>query len=151
MPAPDQTDTVAPEKLSIIVFSGTYEKIHYALVMASAAAAVDKPVTLFFTMEAIKAVIGDDNHPGWRTLPKHETSSKTGSVADRALAEKNIAQFEDLLDACKSLGVVFMVCEMGMKAMGISRENLRPDIPFDVGGVVTFLNDANQNGAMLFI
>ena len=39
-----------PEKLSIVVFSGDFDKIHYALVMASAAAAIDIPATLFFTM-----------------------------------------------------------------------------------------------------
>lgn len=151
MSAPDLTDKTSPEKLSIVVFSGTYEKVHYALVMASAAAAVDKSVTLFFTMEATKAVVGDKDHAGWRTLPKHETSSKSGSVADRKLGEKNIAQFEDLLAACIDLDVTFMVCEMGLKAMGLTREQLRHDIPFDVGGVVTFLNDADKDGAMLFI
>ena len=33
-------DDRAPEKLSIVVFSGEFDKVHYALVLASAAAAM---------------------------------------------------------------------------------------------------------------
>ena len=36
-----------PDKLSIIVFSGEFERIHYAFAMASAAADRTPPVTLF--------------------------------------------------------------------------------------------------------
>ena len=45
------------KKLSIILFSGDFDKIHYGLVTASAAAAINIPVTLFFTMAATKSLI----------------------------------------------------------------------------------------------
>jgi len=35
--------TVAAERLSLIVFSGDYDRVHYALAMASAALATDRP------------------------------------------------------------------------------------------------------------
>ena len=35
----------ATDKLSVIVFSGLFDKVHYALAMATAAAAVGRPVT----------------------------------------------------------------------------------------------------------
>ncbi len=148
---PDDEIGRPPKKLSIIVFSGTFEKAHYALVMASAAAAVDTPVTLFFTMDATRAVAGSEDHPGWRALPRDEIGQETGSVTDRKFGEKNVATFEELLEACKAMDVTFMVCEMGMRAMGLGREQLRPDIPFEVGGVVSFLNDARDDGSMIFI
>jgi peroxiredoxin family protein len=44
-----------------------------------------------------------------------------------------------------------MVCEMGLRAKGLSRQSLRDDLPIEEGGVVTFLNDASRAGAMLFI
>ena len=40
----------SPRKLSLVVFSGSFEKVHYALVMASAALASGREATLFFTM-----------------------------------------------------------------------------------------------------
>jgi peroxiredoxin family protein len=47
--------------------------------------------------------------------------------------------------------VRFLVCEMGLRAMDLERQALRDDVPVEAGGVVTFLNDASGDGAMLFI
>ena len=49
-----------PDKLSLIVFSGDYDRVHYALITASAAAATDRQVTLFFTMGATRALLDTD-------------------------------------------------------------------------------------------
>lgn len=136
----------APDKLSLIVFSGTFEKAHYALVMAAAAVATNRPVTLFFTMSAARAITND---PGWRGLPTE--SGATAKETDMDFQTKGVAGFDELLDACVSLGVTFMVCEMGLRALGVPPESLRNDIPIEQGGVVTFLADASKDGAMLFI
>ena len=44
-----------------------------------------------------------------------------------------------------------MVCEMGLRAIGMESAELRTDVPYQAGGIVTFLNDASADGAMLFI
>jgi peroxiredoxin family protein len=124
-----------PQKLSIVVFSGDHDRVHYALVMASAAAAIGRRVTLFFTMEATRALT-----PGWAD-PAMEASH----------ADKGIATFEELLAACVELDVTFMVCEMGRRAAGVDPEGFRDDVPIEEGGAVTFLNDASADGAMLFV
>jgi peroxiredoxin family protein len=153
---PNSTDG-RPERLSLIVYSGTFERVHYALVLASAAAAVGIPATLFFTMEACRALVepGDDGTPAWRRLPAGEGEDgerghTAGAVDDRYTAH-GVAGFDELLVACAELGVRFMVCEMGLRAKGLSRAALRDDLPIEEGGVVTFLNDASRAGAMLFI
>ena len=139
--------TERPEKLSIVVFSGAFDKVHYALVMASAAAAVDTPATLFFTMEACRALVPD----GWKAMPVGEAGATVGQEMDSDFGKKNIGQFEDLLSACAALGVRFIVCEMGLKAVGLTKADLRTDIEIDSAGVVTFLNDASPDGLSLFI
>lgn len=141
-----------PQKLSIVVFSGAFDKVHYALVMASAAAATDTPVTLFFTMEGARALLPADGtaQRPWRDLPT-EVPGRSGGDLDDAFKARNIADFETLLAACRELGVRFMVCEMGLKALDIERQNLRADLTYEIGGVVTFLNDAHQDGAVIFI
>ena len=141
-----------PDKLSIVVFSGEFDKVHYALVMASAAAATDTDVTLFFTMEGARAMLGPDQNgvPGWANQPT-TNAFETGAEMDKVLQERSVVEFEPLLHACTELGVRFMVCEMGLKALGLERNQLRDDVTFEIGGVVTFLNDASQDGAMLFI
>lgn len=152
---PENSDTPdaggEPDKLSLVVFSGTFEKVHYALVMASAAAAVNKPVTLFFTMAAARALLADRNGaPGWHGLAR-EPDGPPSVERDRQFARDGVATFDELLEACLAFGVRIMVCEMGLRAMGWSRADLRADLPVEEGGVVTFLADASRDGAMLFI
>ena len=134
---------MAPGKLSLIVFSGDYAKVHYALAAAAAAAAIDRPATLFFTMGAARALCAADGAPGWRALP--------GAGADAELRARGVAGFAELLDSCAELGVRFMVCEMGLRAAGIAPEALRRDLAIDVAGLVSFYNDADPGGAMLFV
>lgn len=141
-----------PAKLSIVVFAGQFDKVHYALVLASAAAAIDTPVTLFFTMEAVRCILkpGADGEHAWAS----QTTSmclETGGDMDAGFKENGVADFETLLAACRDLGARFMVCEMGLKAMGLKRSDIRTDIPIELGGVVTFLNDANKDGSVIFV
>ena len=138
--------TKAPDKLSIVVFSGDFERVHYALAMAAAAASQDRPTTLFFTMGAIHALAPrqDDGSFGWTAM--------AGALArDAEFAKCGVGGFEELFDACVSLDVRIMVCDMDLRAMGLTRDSLRRDFKYHSGGIVTFLNDASADGAMLFI
>ncbi|HEX9568129.1 MAG TPA: DsrE/DsrF/DrsH-like family protein [Rhodospirillales bacterium] len=145
-----------PDKLSVIVYSGAYDRVHYALVLAAAAAAIGRPVTLFFTMGACKALgrAGADGKPAWRKLPLSEgpgANKGTGGKRDDGYAKAGVATFEELLASCVQFGVKFMVCEMGLRAMGLEGKPLRDDVPVVEGGVVSFLNDASKDGAVIFI
>lgn len=139
-------DATRPDKVSIVVYSGDADKVHYALVMASAAAAVDTPTTLFFTMEACRALLPG----GWETMPL-STRDGDGASLDALHIERSIGRFEELLSACVSLNVRIIVCEMGLKAVGLTFESLRDDLNLEQAGVVTFLNDAEPSGLSLFI
>lgn len=125
----------SPDKLSLIIQSGDYDRVHYALVMASAALAVGKPVTLFFTMAATRALTA-----GWA-----DNSRETVFAAD------GLATFEELLAACSELDATFMVCELGLRAEKLGRGDLRDDIQITEGSAVSFLSDASENGAMLYV
>ncbi len=141
----------APDKLSIVVFSGAYDKVHYALTMAAAALAVNTPATLFFTMGALKALLPvNDGKGGWHDLLPTE-DGLAASAADTQLIAKRLAGFEEILSACVALGASVMVCEMGLRAMGLEGKALRDDVPRSEGGLVTFLADASRTGAMVFV
>lgn len=141
-----------PDKLSIVVFSGAFDRVHYALVMAAAAVASNTPVTLFFTMWAGRALEKPtaDGTPAWHRLPASE-DGRGAAEMDAQFRRAGVATFEELLEACIALGVRFMVCEMGLKALGMDPDDLRPDVPVAKGGVVTFLADASRDGGMLFV
>jgi peroxiredoxin family protein len=125
----------SPDKLSLIIQSGEYDRVHYALVMASAALAVGKPVTLFFTMAATRALTAD-----W-----------ADNAREKAFAADGLATFEELLAACSELDATFMVCELGLRAENLRREDLRDDINITEGSAVSFLSDASEKGAMLYV
>lgn len=138
---------MSADKLSIVVFSGDFDRVHYALVMAAAAVATNTPVTLFFTMWAGRALEKDQ---GWKRL-KVSDGSQSAEQMDAQFKAKGVGTFEELLEACVALGVKFMVCEMGLKALCMDPHALRPDVPVEAGGLVTFLADASKDGAMVFV
>ncbi len=141
------------DKLSIVVYDGHYDKVHYALVIAAAAAAIGRPVTLFFTMgacHALKQAPGANDAPAWRAMPVSQGDG-TGGERDDEFAAMKVATFEELLQSCIQFGVTFMVCEMGLRAEGLEGHPLRDDIPLEEGGVVTFLNDTSKDGTVIFI
>ena len=60
------------------------------------------------------------------------------------------ARFEELLAACRELGVRFIACEMGLRLAGLGAEMLT-EAPVEVAGVVTALNATPSGAQMLFI
>ena len=131
-------DTRHIDRLSLVIFSGSYEKVHYALVLASAALASNRPVTLFFAPS------------GWRQL-RCEAEGATATTLDMAATQKGIGTFEELLTACATMGGEFMVCEMGLRALGLENQPIREDLPVIRAGVVSFLNRSSADGGMLFV
>ncbi|MSO77652.1 MAG: hypothetical protein EXQ87_12220 [Alphaproteobacteria bacterium] len=140
------------DKLSIIVHSGAFDRVHYALLLAAAAAAVNRPVTLFFTMAATRALgkPGVDGMPGWQRL-KGGDMAETALAQETAFAAQGIATFEELLESCLALDVRFLVCEAGLLALAMTQGDLRPDVPVEVTGAVSFLADASPDGITLFV
>jgi peroxiredoxin family protein len=151
MPAEAAAGKPAPDKLSLVIFSGAFDRVHYALSMAAAALAINTPATLFFTMGAIRALLPvEGGKGGWRDLLPTEDGIAAGK-ADAQLIARKLAGFEEMLAACVSLGATVMVCEMGMRAMGLEGAVLRGDVPVKAGGLVTFLTDASRDGALVFV
>jgi peroxiredoxin family protein len=144
-----RSDEQGPDKLSVIVLSHEFERVHYALVLASAVAAIGKPATLFFTGQALRALQSEDGEgaPGWRSLSA--TDGKSGGAADDDYRARGVAGFEELLSACVDLGVRFIACEMGLRAMRLEASALRSDVPIDVAGVVTLMGDVSAHAVML--
>jgi peroxiredoxin family protein len=119
--------------------------------MAAAALAANQAATLFFTMGAVRGLlVGDGRVPGWAGLQAGENGLDP-LTADAALTGKGLGGFEELLSACVALGATVMVCEMGLKAVGIAPSQLRPDVPVTTGGLVTFLTEASRSGSMVFV
>ena len=118
--------------LPVIVHAASFERVHYALVLASGAAAIGRKPVLFFTGPALLALID------WQRLEDSE--------ADSRFRGRGVAGFEELLQACAALGVRFIACEMALKARGLAAAELRQDVEIEIAGVVTLLGAASGVG-----
>jgi peroxiredoxin family protein len=136
--------------LGLVVFSGGFDRVHYALVMASAAAATSRETTLFFAGRAVTALAAPDEagRPGWHRLDPADDGSSPAE-RDAGFAARGIGGFDELLEACVALGVRVLACEMALRAAGMEEARLREDVPVVRTGVVTLLNETP--GRLLFV
>ncbi len=122
------------EPLAIAVQSGDFERVHYALVLASGAAALGRPVTLFLTGPAVVLSQPD----GWRRL--------AGAERDADFVAAGVAGFETLWAACRELDVTVLACELALRIHGLPApaEGIRS------AGVVAYLHQP-PGTAFLFV
>jgi peroxiredoxin family protein len=115
---------VPAEPLGILLLSGAHDRAHYALVLASGAAALGWQVVLFATNAGCHALLTD-----WSGL--------TDVVRDVRVRAAGVAGLDELREASRDLGVRMIACEAGLRAEGLNAAALWQDV--EVAGVATFL------------
>ncbi len=118
--------------LGILLRHGDHEAAHYALVLATGAAAVGRNVTLFATNAGCRLFLAN--------------SPLLQDPREALLAERGVATIAILLEAADELGIQRIVCEAGLAAEGLRGAPLAPGVT--VAGVITFLA-ATAEGQML--
>ena len=126
-------DLSGPEPFGVLLLSGSHDRAHYAFVLATAAAAVGRDVTLFATNAGCRALLRD-----WRTLDDPER--------DAVLVGRGVAGLDALREAAAELGIRLLACEAGLRAEGLDPALLRQGV--SVAGVVTFL-EAVRGGTVV--
>jgi peroxiredoxin family protein len=111
------------QTLGVLLISGDHERAHYALVLATGAAAVGRDVVLFATNAGCR--LFDAARP------------MDADPREALLAGRGVAGVATLLEAARDLGVTFIACEAGLRAEAMTAESLLPGV--EVAGVVTFL------------
>jgi peroxiredoxin family protein len=129
-----------PLHLPVLVLSGEFGRVHYALVYASTSLALASQVTLMFAADAVHALTMRSGRPGWHRLRGPDGRSAEATDADwRA---RGIAGFEELLASCASLGARILACEMALAASRLRHDELRGDLAISVAGIATLIADA---------
>lgn len=161
------TNMAEQKKLSLIAFSGDFDKLTAVFTLATGAAAVGYEVNIFFTfwgLDAIKQKRGRSFIGGnWLTkifglmmgglsvAPNSKFNfGGIGPKVFRYLMRKNnVATLEELVDAANALGVNLYACEMAMHVLGLEKKDFIHEVK-DVLGVATFLQ-VSEGGRTLFI
>lgn len=67
----------------------------------------------------------------------------------RIMKDKNIDSLEDMMKKAMKNGVKIIACSMSMDVMGIRKEELIDGV--EIGGVGSYLGDAEESNVNLFI
>ena len=65
------------------------------------------------------------------------------------MKDKNVQSLEELMQQAMANGVHIMACTMSMDIMGITQEELIDGV--ELGGVATYLGEAEESNVNLFI
>lgn len=152
---------------TIIVFDGDLDKVLASFIIANGAAAMGRPVTMFFTFWGLNVLRKSEHVKVEKTfvekmfgkmMPRGTGKLKLSNMnmggmgtkmMKAVMKEKNVSSLEDLMAAAMANGVKLVACTMSMDVMGIKEEELIDGV--ELAGVATYLGDAELSNVNLFI
>ena len=121
-------------KVAIIAANGGLFDAYKVFNIATAAAASEKEVAIFFTFEGLNLIHKQGMHALEMPVGKEQFA--------QGFANANVPSIPQLVEMAQDLGVKFIACQMTMDVMGLTKEDFVDGI--DVGGAVTFLQFAEN-------
>ena len=121
-------------KVAIIASNGGLFDAYKVFNIATAAAATDQEVAVFFTFEGLNLIHKEAN----KQLPMPEGKEHFAE----GFAKANVPAIPEMVEMAQEMGVKFIGCQMTMDVMGLEKEALVDGI--EVGGAVTFLEFAQN-------
>jgi peroxiredoxin family protein len=130
--------------LSLVMFSGTDDKLTAAAVLAVGAAAMGRPVNVFLQYYAL------DAFRAGRVSLDHALSPEATAQQSPVIRGHKGQHWSELLKQAKDVGEVnIQACALSMDMFGIGREDLDPIVD-GVEGVAAFIASA-ADGQVVFI
>ncbi len=152
---------------TIIVFSGDLDRVLASFIIANGAAAMGRPVTMFFTFWGLNVLRRPDKRKvrknlvekmfgsmmprgtGKLKLSKMNMAGMGTAMMKRIMKDKNVDSLEELIRKAMRAGVKIVACTMSMDVMGIRQEELIDGV--ELGGVGAYLGDAEESNVNLFV
>lgn len=135
------------DQLSLVLFSGTDDRLQAAAVLAAGAAALGRPVHIFLQYWALDAFRAD-RIDGQRPLAPE--AGPEGAAAVERLARAGQQSWAETLRQAKDIGEVdVQACSLSMDLLELEHDQLDPLVD-GVEGVTAFYVKAGE-GQLLFI
>ena len=129
--------------LSLVLFSGTDDKLQAASVLTVGAAAMGRKVNVFLQYWALDAFRAD------RVMKDHGVAPEAGEEGLRAMQAQGKTHWSELFRQAKDLGEVKVyACADSMEMFEITRDDLDPLVD-GIWGVASFFMEAE--GPITFI
>jgi peroxiredoxin family protein len=131
------------ETLSLVLFSGTDDRLNAAAVLAAGAAAMGRKVNVFLQYWALDAFRAD------RITKDHGLSPEVGPEGAEAYARHGGQHWSEIFRQAKDIGDVGVhACSLSMEMFGLATEDLDPLVD-DQEGVASFFLEVD--GPVTFV
>ena len=156
-------------KKTIILFSGDFDKVMAALIIANGAAAMGDDVTIFCTFWGLNILRKTEKVP--TEAKKSTLQSMFGMMMPKGTKKLGLSKMnfvgagspmmrkatkdaggmslEELFDSAREQGVKFIACTLSMDILGFKEEELIDGVEF--AGVAAYLGEADEANVNLFI
>lgn len=126
-------------RVAIIASNGGLFDAYKVFNIATAAAATEQEVAIFFTFEGLNLIHKEAN----QQLPMPEGKEHFAE----GFAKANVPAIPEMVEMAQDLGVKLIGCQMTIDVMGLKKEAFVDGI--EVGGAVTFLEFAKDASVTL--
>jgi peroxiredoxin family protein len=136
------------KRMSLVVFSGTADKLMAVSTLATGAAAMGMDVELFLTFWGLEAF-----RKGAKMQPPRITAefADYGPVMMELMQAKKVPHWLDTLRDARDIGNVRVyACSATMELFGMAKEDLE-DVVDEVTGVASFIDQAKDADISMFI
>ncbi len=165
------------DRATIVAFSGDFDKLIAAMIIANGAAAMGQKVSIFFTFWGLNALRLDkktykkNKKERKFKLKKSPVEKAFGKMMPRGanktslsqmnmfgagtgmikgiMKKHNVKSLPELIEEAQKNGVKFIACTMSMGLMGIKKEELLDGIEY--AGVGAYIGDSLDSTLTLFI
>jgi len=139
---------IMSDKLAIVVFSGTVDRLLPAAIIASGGVAMGMDVELFLTFWGLNAFRKDSVNSNTRFSKDYEDMAP---LMMQVMKNKNVPSWYEMLKRAKEIGNVKVhACAMTYDLLDMKKEDLA-DVVDDVIGVGEFISMAKDAKITLFI
>ena len=133
--------------VSLILFSGTDDKLSAAAVLTAGAAAMGRKVNVFLQYWALESFMNDQIHKDHGVTT--EAGPEGAAVMRLAREQGGTQHWSEIFEQAKAVGDVGIhACALSMDMFGIKKDDLDPIVD-DVQGVASFMLEAT--GPITFI
>ncbi|UII56804.1 DsrE/DsrF/DrsH-like family protein [Cytobacillus spongiae] len=155
------------KKTTIVLFSGDYDKVMAAYIIANGAAAYDHEVTIFHTFWGLNTLRKDEPIKVEKTfieklfgrmmprgvnkmgLSKMNYAGFGPTMIKDIMKKHNVLPLPELIDMAKEQDVKLVACQMTVDLLGLKPEEIMDGVEY--AGVAAYLADASEGNVNLFI
>ena len=156
------------DKLTLVVFSGDFDRALAAFILATTAASMDMDVTMFFTFWGLNIVKKNEgsikskgimrkmlnmiNRGGTRRLKlsKFNMMGMGTWMMKQLMKDIKHPTLDELIKMAHDMGVKMIACTTSCGVMGLPEDSFRAEVE-SLAGAAYFLDEARNSKTTLFI